>query len=256
MTLRSINFTGRKKIRSEDVCITILEDNGRIWFDADMDLKDYGLPEDASVFIEAYRQTYWMRFPWGTVGSKEPPSSRDLHVFDTADGIHFRVKVVDNKERRGLIIAEADRLCPKRKDEGYDQRKSLLPLKESRDLGQEVFRLDFDGSQVFLLINADLVNSKRIAEDPVFASLVYPAVLREILCRILLVDRHFDTEDRDDWRSSWLCFAKKLHEEERLPAEHDEDDIKDWIDRTVYSFCREHEFRSKFNSYYWEEESR
>jgi hypothetical protein len=76
MSIRRINSTGRKKIVREDARIFVRTDSdGVLTFDAVLDLTNYNLPEDACVFVEAYRQTTFMRFPHGTVGAPQPPSN-------------------------------------------------------------------------------------------------------------------------------------------------------------------------------------
>jgi len=53
----------------------------------------------------------------------------------------------------------------------------------SRELREEVFRVDFSGEQVSLLINSELGNYKEIGRSAAFISLVLPAVLREVLTK-------------------------------------------------------------------------
>ena len=87
------NYTGRKKIKRQDIIITIFNSNGILSYDADVDLTDYTLPSEAPVYVEAYRQTSWMRFEHGTVSSLKSQSNNRLSEFDSLDGIRFRVKV-------------------------------------------------------------------------------------------------------------------------------------------------------------------
>ena len=56
MTVRRLNYTGRKRISREDVAITLHEKAGEVaTFDADLaKLSDYKLPEDA-LHSEAYQ---------------------------------------------------------------------------------------------------------------------------------------------------------------------------------------------------------
>ena len=46
------------------------DSDGMLSFDAKLDLTGYDLPDDARVFVEAYRQTSFMRFPHGTVAGR------------------------------------------------------------------------------------------------------------------------------------------------------------------------------------------
>ena len=68
MSIRRINSTGRRKILREDARIFVRPDSdGMLSFDAKLNLTGYDLPDDARVFVEAYRLTSLMRFPHGTV---------------------------------------------------------------------------------------------------------------------------------------------------------------------------------------------
>jgi hypothetical protein len=71
---RRLNYTGRVKINRSDVFIAIQKKDELLIFDADLKLDDYGLPADSQIYIEAYRQTVWMRFLFGTVAN-----NRSLH---------------------------------------------------------------------------------------------------------------------------------------------------------------------------------
>ena len=66
-----LNYTGRKKIFRHDISITVYDNKGILSFDADLKTDNYKLPEEAVIFIEAYRQAVWMRFPYGTINKPE-----------------------------------------------------------------------------------------------------------------------------------------------------------------------------------------
>ena len=71
---RRFNYTGRKRIHRKDVKFSIVSVVNEIAFDANLDgLRNYDLPRDAFVFVEAYRQTNWMRFYFGTIGAISSP---------------------------------------------------------------------------------------------------------------------------------------------------------------------------------------
>jgi hypothetical protein len=60
------------RIQRKDVRVLLKENEGALSFDANLNgLTDYDLPPDASVFVEAYRQTVWMRFPFGSLQQVE-----------------------------------------------------------------------------------------------------------------------------------------------------------------------------------------
>src|SRR5262249_28332446 len=131
MAIRRLNFTGRKRISREHVRIALHEKPGEpASFEADLgDLKEYKLPADALVFVEARLQTRWMRSPFGPAGAITPCPDRRLTEFDSADGVLFSVKVTSASERSGMMLAEADRIPVRFPGEVEEPRLPLLPVK-------------------------------------------------------------------------------------------------------------------------------
>src|SRR5262245_44390268 len=131
MAIRRLNFTGRKRINRAHVRIALQEKPGEpATFEADLgDLKEYKLPTDALVFVEARRQTRWMRFPFGAVGALTPAPDRRLTEFDSMDGVLFSVKVTSTSERSGMMLAEAERIPVRFPGEVEESRLPLLPVK-------------------------------------------------------------------------------------------------------------------------------
>ncbi len=251
MAVRRLNYTGRRRIRQVDARIT-LEEGDEPRFSADLQLAEYSFEDSARVFVEAYRQTTWMRFDFGTVGELRVPPDCRLSEFDTSDAVLFRVRVTSDADRHGVLLAEADRIRPRRPDTEEDNRVPLLPVKPDGDLGDEVFRVDFS-DRPLLLVNSRLGDFRAVARNPVFASLTYPAAMREILTRIIRMDQHLDTEDAVDWRSRWLRFATMLPGVSELPPHHDDESVDDWIQEAVGAFCRQFHMMARFGQYWTEE---
>jgi hypothetical protein len=155
--------------------------DGTLTFDAALELGEYELPADAHVFVEAYRQTTFMRFPHGTVAAPRPSADqpRRLTEFATPEGLLFRVKVTAMEGRAGVLLAEADRIPISDDEEQPDKRLALLPPAPG-DLGQETWRVDFSGvNGPLLLVNRQVGDWKGVAASPLFRSLVYPAAIRQ-----------------------------------------------------------------------------
>src|SRR5438045_682878 len=130
MSIRRINSTGRVKILQEDARILLrIDPEGVLAFEASLSFERYRLPGDALVFVEAYRQTTFMRFPHGTVATPRPAhdASRRLTEFPSRDALLFRVKVTSTGERLGVLLAEADRIHVSADEEQPDHRIALLP---------------------------------------------------------------------------------------------------------------------------------
>lgn len=249
--LRRLNYTNRARIRRSDVRIAVDSSNG-LAFSADLSaLREYDLPMDSLVFVEAYRQTNWMRFPFGRVGALESPADRRLRQFESPEGILFRVKVTPAGDVHTLL-AEADRIPLVLSEVDDGMRESLLPVR-SAVLDGELYRLDLSGLQPVLEISKVAGLHSEIARSPAFVALVYPAVLREILVRITLVDGHFDSDSLDDWQSRWLRFVAQIPGG-RLPpkATAGESEIVDWINDAVEAFARRIRALERFSEF-WKE---
>jgi len=241
MAIRRLNFTGRKRLDQADIRITInAGDASKCSFEAELKLADYRLPDDGIVFIEAYRQTTLMRFNFGAVGLIHAPENLALSEFNSHDAILFRVKITSGTERKGLLLAEADRIHPKQPDDREEKRAPLLQVKSDENLGEQIFKIDFSDRPI-LLVNRKAGDWRALAKQPIFVALVYPSVLREILTRVLKIEEYDDPDERDDWRAQWLRFALLLDGVRDVPdVEKDsEEDVDDWIEEVTLSFCRQ-----------------
>lgn len=247
--IRRFNYTDRIRIRRSDVHITVGEGDSATSFDASLHLKHYALPPEAQVFLEAYRQTVWMRFPYGTVGNVVQPSSRDLREFGSPEGVQFRVKVAQAGNIHKLI-AEADGIPLLLPDENQGQREPLLPV-VPRPIGNEIFRLDYSDDSVVLLINSEVGNYNAMTNSPEFHALVYPAVFREILTRAISEEVDED-DDKRGWQAKWLVFAKSFPGLGDLPARDEIDDRATWVTRAVDSFCKRIGAKRRFAEFWME----
>jgi hypothetical protein len=250
MPVRTLNYTNRLRIKREHARIIVRDQGrGKYYFDATLGLSGYPLPGEAAVYVEAYRQAQYMRFSFGKVGSIHIPNDRVLRDFDSAEGILFRVKVVTRTDPKGLLLAEADQIRPLNLAEEDSNLIPLLPVKPDANMGDEIWRIDFDDQETLLLINSTIGDWHAMAQDPVFLALVYPMVFRTVLLRILGKEDYRDTEDMDDWRARWLRFAITLGLPEP-PDTADEPAVELWIDNAVAAFARRHDTRSSYFRYW------
>lgn len=255
--IRRLNYTGRKKLLKEDTRIILYEREGEAaLFDVSLNLKKYELPDQASVFVEAYQQTTLMRFNFGVVGHIKSDSDCRLNLFDSIEGILFRVKVTSTSSPQGKLLAEGDKIRFRRPEEQLDERAPLLPVKP-QDIGHEIARVDFSDDPPLLLVNSSVGDWQEIARSSAFAAFVYPQALREILSRIIIIDEHDDIEDPEDWRSRWLRFATDLPGMSPQPeAQADEGQKWEWIDDAVASFATKLRLLDRFQEYWKEETAR
>jgi hypothetical protein len=247
MSSRRLNSTGRRKILRRDIRTILTRSGGGLSFVTECELGGYGLPGDAVVAVEAHRQASFMRFEYGTVQRLGPLSTSPLRLgeFASPEGLLFRVKVASVGGHPGMLLAEGD-CVPVVQDEGLEESRRRIPLlpPKPQDLGQEVWRIDFSGDGPLLLVNSRLDNWNDTARSPAFRGLVYPAALREVLTKVVLVEELPDEdEDGDTWSVRWMRFARSLGAGD-VPA--DDEDREGWIQGVVEAFCRKHKFLSMY----------
>ena len=237
MPVTQINHTGRKRLTSEDVAIGLHNESTPLAFEVTrLSLFRHKLPDDALVRLEAYHRTIYARFGLGTVSEPVLPGRQTIPQFNIPDGIRFRVKVTSVTEPgKGQLLAAGTSIAPSWLDGGQE---SLLPVKPDDTLGQEVYRLNFDDG-IVLLINDKIEQWREVSRDPAFMALVYPAVLRMVLSRILLNRDQSEDDNEEDWPEQWIEFAKGHLGMEEPPQVDNEgiEPVSQWIDRTVASFC-------------------
>lgn len=255
---RRFNYTDRIKLLQSDVRFSLNSVNGSAAFDAVLDLDGYDLPQNALVFVEAYRQTGWMRFDWGTVGNLQAPADRRLAEFESPEDVLFRVRVTspgDVNDEHGLLVAEADRIRLRGPEETEDTRDPLLPVIPS-DLGDELWRLDLVGEKPRLLLNRNAgADYRQVGRHPTFIALVYPAAMRQILGHILNNVGHRDHDDPDDPNSRWLRFVVDVLGIGEPPDEEaDTERIAEWIDDAAAAFATKHKLLDEFKTFWNREE--
>jgi len=248
--MRRLNYTGRRRIPRAQVTVRLVPDpDGVLSFDAEFELSGYDFPPESSVYVEAYNATSYMRFAFGTVGARAVPQDRRLSEITPSPLPKFRLKVVDNRERHGLLLAVADKLVPLRPEEDETHKQSLLPV-DFRDLGERIWRLDLSDWPVLELNRriADLGEAARSADS--FLALVYPEVVRRILHAALIEEDQSDPDfDESDWTSLWLRYACALPGVPPPPDDMGADAAarkEQWIEGAVQAFCRARDARVRF----------
>jgi hypothetical protein len=240
------NWTDRKRISRTDAAIALIRTGSTAAFDATIRLSDYDLPPGARVVIEAYRQTTWRRFGFGTIALVRAEAPCTLEAFGSPDAVLFRLKVLAPVAEDGRILAEADRLRVTDPDDTNAPRRSLLPV-QGDDLGEEIFRLSFSGNadSPILILNSGLVDWRQTARTAQFRALVYPLVMRQILARA------FDGYEPDEasWQNDWIEFASRFPGVQQAPHEDARDSEREtWIDDAVAAFCRGQQFLTRYSS--------
>jgi hypothetical protein len=246
--IQRINSLGRKRIPQACVVIEVFDGDPRT-FDAEIDLSNYNLPAEAFVVIEATSAglSTVQRFECGQIGKLVLPRNSRLDQL-TGQNVFFSLKVIDRSEKVGRLLGVAENIRPEKSgDQTVSGRKGILPV-ERRPLGQQLWKLHFCEHDVFLFVNEDIPHlSESVRSDPVFYSLIYPGIVRQILIRA--ISESGDPEAQDDtWRTLWLSFARKIHPAHSNPPlkEDDPDEVDEWIEEVVDSFCDLHQLKQKY----------
>lgn len=237
--IRKFNYTGRKKIARTRIDIMLFEEERVKTFDAQIDFDGLGLPAEAKVYIEPYFGLSFMRFACGSVGNFIVPDNTELTDIPYSDTVFFRIKVADETVKHGRLLAYADRIKPSGPEGGKAGHKSILPVNYQADIGQQVWKLTFDGPVPVLLLNRKIEHGKSLLKSAEFRTLVLPAIIREIMNELAREYPEAETDD-ESWAGQWLRFTGKtlrVHNKPRV-EEGNDSEIRDWIDDVVNAFCR------------------
>jgi len=236
--IRRINHTGRRRILREHVSIIVDDRRKPATFTAQLTLDGFKFHSDARVVVEAYRGGggLWTGYDWGRVSALRKPPTAKLDGFDTVEGLLFRVRVIAVHEPH-KILGEADKIPFVLAGEAPTKKQPLIKTVPA-ELGDLVWDVDFDDDEPVLRVNKALGNWKVVAQDRAFRALVYPAMLREILVRILIVEKWSGDADAGDWRAKWIKFGRKL-----APGYGDalDDEKEKWefVDAAAHAIARE-----------------
>ena len=162
----------------------------------------------------------------------------------------MRVKVTSTGDRAGVLLAKGDRIPVSDDEEQPDNRIALLPPAPA-ELGQETWRVDFDGANgPLLLVNSRVGDWKAVAASPLFRSLVYPAAMRQVLWYIYKVEEIRTIDDAGDWQCRWLAFAAALPGVGDPPLTSEDDEMwKEWITEAAESFARQHQMLDHYKAF-------
>lgn len=247
--IRKLNYTQRKKILVKHARFsTVREKANQHHVNMSLALQDYidDLPGDAVVFIEAYTRTKVERFKVANLNECGEILSQSYMLSEFSDieveNLHFRVKIVDESDNVGRILAIADRLPRTSSLEQNENTKSILGV-DYQDMGDRLWKLDLERNIPYLVINNQLVNPKDLVKNnDLFFATVYPEVIRQILADIFLAEDsdedYSDCDDPDDWRYLWSCFARNITGIIKVPKDIQE--RKEWIDDCIRAFCSKH----------------
>ncbi|MDA6067719.1 hypothetical protein OH214_11290 [Idiomarina abyssalis] len=230
--MKRFNFTGRKKILRDDISIRLRgKFDEKPIVDVSVDLADYHLSGESTVFLEGQQsKTRFLREALGKVSPSVRKNAIALEEFDDAEGLSFKIKVVD--ERSGLLEAIAENIKPHDKDNKPDQNhKSILPV-VSADLSsyRVLWRVDYDDQQATLQVEQELGSKDQVVRSLWFRGFILPAAMRQILAKIVSGGWDPELSDPDELSTRWLMLAKQIGA--GVPDEN-ADDHEEWLDDSV-----------------------
>ena len=232
---RHINHTGRRQIKRSEVQIELLEDREVPEFRVNLKLDNSNLSPEADVYVEAYHRNTSQRFEFGTVAAPIPPDETKLDQIDISGPTLFRVKVVDNSEHIGRLIASAEGISPRAEED--EKNESLMIFRSAPDMGNLTWKMAFEDEKPVLCINSRIPEAKsQLLGNPFFQALILPAAFREVLLFVCIND---ELDEEEGWQADWLRFANKIAPEEQ-PDDEDPHIIVGWINEVVAEFSNRH----------------
>jgi hypothetical protein len=158
--------------------------------------------------------------------------------------LQFRIKVVEQTGEHGKLLAEADRIMPIPSG-GPTERIGILAVK-LEDLGNQAWTLDLtDTSIPTLIVNREIGSKEYVRSNEIFFTLLFPAVVREILTQVLIIDteQKFEPDaESGDWQERWLYFVSSMARVDPVPAADADHMTKvQWIDQAIRVFCDSHQ---------------
>ena len=107
---RRFNYTERGRITHDNINLTVYKDENDKpkSFDLKLNLDGMKLPDDGNVYVDVYHRTEFKRYNFGTVSHIIAPKNTDLSELHYKENLRFRVIVVNQMGKHGLILADAD----------------------------------------------------------------------------------------------------------------------------------------------------
>lgn len=245
--IRDINFTGRHSL---DNCYRIVARKGPAFdphwtVDVELvaeELQKFDLPETFVCWVEVYYGSRQQRFKMGDGELKN--KWKDSFKTEMSNEIYFkmRLKIVSSDDPEHKILASKRTIIPETVDMNGN-KEPLLPVKYDTTLGSIPWSLKLDEEQnqarPVLYVNCDLHRNDEdspediVKREPLFAALVLPEAMRQILTHKIVNEEDVDPGD------PWIKFIGDIAKPEVINSK----DIigrREIVDAAVESFCASH----------------
>lgn len=241
--IRRINHTARRRIERKSLGIQIHR-TAPPSASFSLDLSSYGFPSNALVIAEAYGQSRNARIPLGAVGDGLIQHRADLSQFSSADGIHFRVKVIPAPPSDARLLGLAEGMAPD--TDGEAPARSLLPVRVS-ELGELVWRIEYEQAGPVLEVNRGLLAGTAYLRQAHFIALAQIEILRQVLLEALRRGGEEEGEGGESWQTRWSKLGERLA---GRPCDSDGDLLDehyDWIRDACEAFARQRQALTRLN---------
>jgi hypothetical protein len=239
MTSASLNFTNRRKIKSNFVDIRVIErTDSFIRVRTSVDSKVLQTSEDYRLVLDGFDRGRHQR---KTISN---PTGEDLDFtdFPVNAALRFKVRQIAVGANEGRVLAATADIRPVEIEGTVLRQPFLVP--ELDDLGALPWRIEWAGD----VANPRIVLNQRLEEkfgswrNPVLQALYLPAMLRELLTGLVCRIQSPDELDEETLGGRIIAFCKDRFEAQ-LPAtpfqgsEGTEEDWLTWAEDCVVEFA-------------------
>lgn len=254
---RHIRLTGRKQLARSSVEVKLFDtDKGkRVSLTITKPQAFKTLSPSARVKLRLFENHFSETLVFGTLGEvakgAKAVALQNRAAF-SAPSAQLRV-VAASGERPGLVLGSTRRwtLHMEGEDNGENTSEGILRL-QAKNISPRTWKLDTrEDEHPIVYIDSKIPNPYAwVQSDPMFATCVLPAIIRELFDDIFRV---YDDPELE-WVEDWINWARTLLRNKDIPWGEYEDQKK-WINELLDEFCRQHDMLNKLVSGLRQDES-
>ena len=245
---KSLNFTGRKKIKLKDAHLRISVEERKknsllldLLLDRQKTLSSVQINDDESIMfiLEAFFHGTRQRIEFDKYGK---PSTDEVDNCPDRTNPTFRLLIVRKGNDAGKILAATTFFTAKENDDANEaksiRRNDFFDLKRSESLEGQAWSVDW-ASDLYnprIMFNARLLDAEYSGDNKFIRFFVFPEILREILNGMVFRCDDFESIRRGSKLEKWKLFC-----EQKLGTDFDKNideslDKIEWINNVVVEF--------------------
>ena len=207
---KPFNFTGREEFSRKDFEVKVDAKSHRLTIFLKQHLSLLKKYFGCDVMITAYRTTRSQRVELGLVDSLEASRKVEFTEFVDAEGVQFKVIVVEPGTKR--IRAKVEGLkADAHKKLKKTKNRSLLPVlmaNANEGLGGRFWKIAFTADNpTLLLARSKFKQGTSSANDLPFQALAWPAIIKDVLTHAFVVKA---ATGFPKWAEDWKTLAMKV----------------------------------------------